>query len=109
VDVDPEAVATSNENLALNRIERVETRVGTLADVTAASDVVLANIEASVLVPIAREFPARVAPGGALILSGLLTSDVEAVTVAYGEAGFDVQVRLDEGEWAALRLAARRG
>ena len=36
------------------------------------NDLVLANIEASVLVPLAPEFPARVAPGGALILSGLL-------------------------------------
>ena len=72
LDVDPEAVATADENLALNRITTVATRVGSLGDVPAGNDLVLANIEASVLVPLAPEFPARIAPGGALILSGLL-------------------------------------
>ena len=78
LDVDPEAVATADENLALNRVATVAARVGSLGDVPGGNDLVLANIEASVLVPLAPEFPARVAPGGALILSGLLTSDVDA-------------------------------
>ena len=68
------------------------------------SDVVLANIEATVLVPLAPEFPARLAPGGTLILSGLLASDVEAVTRAYAAVGFEIEARRDEDEWAALRL-----
>ncbi len=105
LDVDSEAVATTGENLALNAITTVETRIGTLADVEAASEVVLANIEASVLVPLAPEFPARLLPGGTLVLSGLLTTDVEAVTRAYQAAGFAIDARRDEGEWAALRLS----
>ena len=82
LDVDPEAVATTDENLALNKVMTVATRVGSLADVPPGNDLVLANIEASVLVPLAPDFPARIAPGGALILSGLLTSDVDAITRA---------------------------
>jgi ribosomal protein L11 methyltransferase len=109
LDVDPEAVATTDENLALNRVTTVATRVGSLGDVPASNDLVLANIEASVLVPLAPEFPARVAPGGALILSGLLTSDVDAITRAYRDAGFDIDARRDEDEWAALRLSLRVG
>jgi ribosomal protein L11 methyltransferase len=105
LDVDPEAVATTRENLALNQITSVEVRVGTLGDVTAPADVVLANIEASVLVPLAGQVPARVAPGGAVVLSGLLAGDVAAVTRAYVAAGFTVETRRDEDEWAALRLA----
>jgi ribosomal protein L11 methyltransferase len=97
LDVDPEAVATTRENLALNQITSVE--------VTAPADVVLANIEASVLVPLAGQVPARVAPGGAVVLSGLLAGDVAAVTRAYVAAGFTVETRRDEDEWAALRLA----
>jgi len=107
LDVDPEAVATTDENLALNRVTTVATRVGSLGDVPPANDLVLANIEASVLVPLAPEFPARIAPGGALILSGLLTSDVDAITRAYRDAGFEIDARRDEGEWAALRLSLR--
>jgi len=107
LDVDPEAVATTNENLALNRVTTVATRVGSIGDVAPANDLVLANIEASVLVPMASEFPARVAPHGALILSGLLTSDVDAITRAYRGVGFEIDARRDEDEWAALRLSLR--
>jgi ribosomal protein L11 methyltransferase len=107
LDVDPEAVATAGENLALNRITTVATRVGSIADVAPGNDLVLANIEASVLVPMAPEFPPRVGPGGALILSGLLATDVDAVTRAYRDAGFTIDARRDEDEWAALRLSIR--
>jgi ribosomal protein L11 methyltransferase len=107
LDVDPEAVATADENLALNRITSVATRVGSLSDVPAGNDLVLANIEASVLVPLAPDFPLRIAPAGALILSGLLASDVDAVTRAYRDAGFEIDARRDEDEWAALRLSLR--
>jgi ribosomal protein L11 methyltransferase len=107
LDVDPEAVATTEENLALNRVATVTARVGSLGDVAGPNDLVLANIEASVLVPLAPEFPARIAPAGALILSGLLTSDVDAITRAYRDVGFDIDARRDEDEWAALRLSLR--
>jgi ribosomal protein L11 methyltransferase len=104
LDVDPEAVATAGENFEINAITTVATRVGSLSDVSEPSEVVLANIEATVLIPMAPEFPARLARGGKLVLSGLLSSDVEAVTRAYLAAGFEIEVRRDEDEWAALRL-----
>ena len=107
LDVDPEAVATADENLALNRITTVATRVGSVDDVAAGNDLVLANIEAAVLVPMAPAFPRLLKPDGALILSGLLASDVEAVTRAYRDAGFTIDARRDEDEWAALRLSLR--
>ena len=62
LDVDPESVATTDENLALNRITSVATRVGSL-DVGAGNDLVLANIEAGVLVPLAPDFPSRIGAG----------------------------------------------
>jgi ribosomal protein L11 methyltransferase len=107
LDVDPEAVATTRENLALNQVTSVEARVGSLADVSEPADVLLANIEAAVLVPLAPAFPARLAPGGALVLSGLLAGDVAAVSRAYAALGFVIEARRDEDEWAALRLALR--
>jgi ribosomal protein L11 methyltransferase len=105
LDVDPEAVATTRENLTLNQVTTVDARVGSLADVDGRVDVLLANIEAAVLVPLAPEFPARLAPGGTLVLSGLLAGDVAAVSRAYVAGGFVVEARRDEDEWAALRLA----
>jgi ribosomal protein L11 methyltransferase len=104
VDVDPEAVATTVENLELNRITTVETRVGRLSDVPEVSDLVLANIEASVLAPLAGDFPVRVVPGGTVVLSGLLAEQAEMVTSAFAAAGFVLEFRRDEDEWTALSL-----
>ena len=52
---------------------------GSLADVPLSPpcDVMLANIEATVLVPLAPAFPACLAPDAAVILSGLLAADVD--------------------------------
>jgi ribosomal protein L11 methyltransferase len=104
VDIDPESVATTDENLALNQITAVATRAGSLEGVSGASDLVLANIEAGVLAALAADFPARVAPGGTVILSGILTDQAEAVLRAFVAAGFVLEARRDEDEWAALRL-----
>ncbi len=110
LDVDSEAVATTLENLALNRITTVDARVGSLADVPLSPpcDVMLANIEATVLVPLAPAFPACLAPDAAVILSGLLATDVEQVMRAYEAAGFQLEARRDEDEWSALRLRRTR-
>ena len=104
VDVDPESVATTEENLALNKVTTVETRVGSLDGVAGASDLVLANIEAGVLAALAADFPARVAAGGAVILSGILVDQADVVLRAFAAAGFALEARRDEDEWAAFRL-----
>ena len=107
VDLDPEAVATTRENLALNRVTAVETRVGGLDAVPEVSDLVLANIEAAVLTPLAPAFPPRLAPGGTVILSGILTDQADGVVAAFTAAGLTLEARRSEDEWTALRL--RRG
>jgi ribosomal protein L11 methyltransferase len=104
VDVDPESVATTDENLALNKVTVVETRTGSLDAVAGTFDLVLANIEAGVLTALAPDFPARVAPGGTVILSGVLAGQAEGVLGAFAAAGLVLEAQRDEDEWAALRL-----
>jgi ribosomal protein L11 methyltransferase len=104
VDIDPESVATTDENLVLNKVTSVQTRVGSIDAVAGASDLVLANIEAGVLAALAAEFPARVAPGGTVILSGILVDQADVVLRAFLAAGFALEARRDEDEWTALRL-----
>jgi ribosomal protein L11 methyltransferase len=108
VDVDPEAVACTDENLALNRVGGVETRTGSLADVEARADrdLVLANIQADVLIGLAPALPPRLAPGATVILSGLLRDDAPAVLAAYTAVGLSLNARRDLEEWTALRLSA---
>ena len=106
VDVDPEATACARENLDRNRVATVETRTGTLADARGPFDVVLANIQAEVLLPLAGELVAALAPRATLVLSGLLTEAAPPVLAAYLAAGLTLEARRDEDEWTALRLAA---
>jgi ribosomal protein L11 methyltransferase len=57
-----------------------------------------------VLGPLAGEFPARVVPGGTVVLSGLLVEQAEMVSAAFVAVGFTLEFRRDEDEWAALSL-----
>jgi len=99
VDVDPDAVASARRHALLNAVEMLVVR----GDLTAPLrprrfDLVLANIAASLLVDRSGEIAALGAP--AVVLSGLLTSDLDAVRRTYAARG-RLEVRTD-GEWAAV-------
>lgn len=107
-DNDPEAVRVSHENAALNGLERgVEFFVGDLVSGLAGreAEIVLANILADVLIRFARELVAAVAPGGALVLSGILAAENEKVRVAFAAAapGWTIEHRV-MGEWSDVQL-----
>jgi ribosomal protein L11 methyltransferase len=104
VDNDPQATNCAQENLERNHVASVEVRTDTLAGVTGRFDLVMANIQADVLTELAPALPARLAPDGLVILSGLLLEQVEPVLATFRAAGFTVDARADEGEWGALRL-----
>lgn len=106
IDVDPEAVAVTRENAARNamddRVVADETPVEKVSD---AFPVVLANIETRTLVALAPAIAARVAPGGGLVLSGILAEDVApdqlpAIRRAYSTLR-EREVRR-KGEWIAV-------
>ena len=85
-DNDPEAVRVSEENAALNGLAgRVKFSVGDLVSGLTGrqADVVLANIQADVLMRFARELVGAVAPGGTLVLSGILAGENEKVREAF--------------------------
>ncbi len=62
----------------------------------------LANIEARVLVPMAKELAAHVAPGGLLVLSGILVGQRDEVVAAYPDLALEESPAL--GEWVMLAL-----
>jgi ribosomal protein L11 methylase PrmA len=55
-----------------------------------------------VLIPLAAAIAARVAPGGLLLLSGILVGQENDVKAAY--PAFSVEASPVEGEWIALVL-----
>ncbi len=108
-DNDPEAVRVSGENAALNGLAgRVDffaaDLIGGLAGRQA--ELVLANIQADVLMRFARELVGAVAPGGELVLSGILAVELEQVRAVFSATtpGWLIASRT-LGEWSDLRLA----
>lgn len=109
VDNDPEAVTAANENVDANTLQgRVRIDATPLDDVDGRYPIVVANILAEALIAMARPLSARVEPGGALILSGILAHLGPKVAEAYRGQGFpEPEVRRD-GEWVCLVARAPR-
>lgn len=83
-DVDADVVEVVRENAERNAMsDRIQVFAGTVDDVEGTYPWVLANIEARVLAPIAEALAARVAPGGDLVLSGILAGEEEALITRY--------------------------
>ena len=104
IDNDPEATSCSEENFARNAVRNVAIVTGTLEQASATYDVILANIQADVLGPIAPALASKLAPAGHLILSGILSEQVEDLVAVFARADFALTDRQDEGEWSGLLL-----
>lgn len=103
VDIDPRALAVTEENSAVNGVS-ARLRTGPPEDADPA-DVVIANILSGPLIELAPRLTALVRPGGRLILSGILAEQAEAVTVAYA-ANFVFEAGAARDGW--IRLDGRR-
>lgn len=99
VDHDPQARRATFENSRVNGVEiEIECR---LDAVDSSFDVVLANLVAGTVRELADALVTRLAPGGELVLSGILAGQVEWVMDAFSEFQFDVPTIRDG--WAMLR------
>jgi ribosomal protein L11 methyltransferase len=108
LDFDPEAIETAEENAAQNGVsERLQLWVGTAEALDVPPmDLVVANIRPDVLVPIAPALRKLLAPGGRVLLSGILVEEAPPVRAAYEATGLvvvDAEGMVD-GEWQALEL-----
>ena len=107
VDTDPIAIESTTANAARNRLaRRIKARQGSLPSGAGPFDVVLANLIAAVLVPLAALLRDELRPGGTLLASGIFVDREEEVTAAFEAAGLKSVGRSAEGEWVALE--ARR-
>jgi ribosomal protein L11 methyltransferase len=103
VDVDPLAVDVARENLEINGLDgRVTLLVGDAVAIDERFDAVLANLTADVIVPSAAVLAARVAPGGTLVVSGILREQEHDVVRALEGAGLEIRDARRHGEWVAL-------
>lgn len=105
-DNDPDAVAVSEENAARNALT-TRSRFAT-DDVTSeragAWRFVLANIETHILVPMAEALARTVAPGGQLLLSGILATQEPQILDAYAPLGLRHVRTSQRGEWVLVHF-----
>jgi ribosomal protein L11 methyltransferase len=109
LDVDPQCITATRENAAGNGVaDRIEAREAPAGALGEAFPLVLANIQAHVLRELRADLIARTAPGGTLILSGLLTPQAEPLAAEYVAAGMqrrEVRASRHDPEWSVVVLA----
>jgi ribosomal protein L11 methyltransferase len=69
-------------------------------------DLIIANILAGPLIELAPDFAKAVAPGGTVILAGLLGTQADAVAKAYESERLELRHR-GSGEWPVLVVSSR--
>jgi ribosomal protein L11 methyltransferase len=111
-DIDPVAVDVAHENAAINAV-RLGHGGGELLLAVAAGmdssllaarapfDLIVANILAGPLIELAPDFTEALAPGGTIILAGLLDNQAHSVAAAYQSQGLTLTDR-GFGEWPVL-------
>jgi ribosomal protein L11 methyltransferase len=108
VDTDPIAIEATAANAQRNRLgRRIQARLGSLPSDAGPFDVVLANLIAGVLVPLAPALHDELRPGGALVASGIFVDRETEVSNVFEAAGLEVTARTAEGDWVALEAIRR--
>ena len=116
-DIDSVAVEVAQDNAAINRVKLghgagelllapADGMDSPLIAARAPFDLIIANILAGPLIELAPAFTRALAPGGTLILAGLLDSQAEAVTAAYEALGISDRAPYS-GEWPVLVLRSK--
>ncbi len=112
-DFDPESVRVARGNARVNQVER-QLRI-THQDLTrlplAATnryDLVCANLISTLLIAERKRIVARVKPGGALVVAGILHSEFGEVRAAFEPLGLRLVASKREQEWASGAFVSGR-
>ena len=116
-DLDPDCMTSTHENFEVNHLDsRLGTfYVGNLIDDvelqekvgTEEYDIVVANILADVIIPMAPVIPARLKKGGYFITSGIIDFKEDQVKEAIEKAGLTVVEINHQGEWVNITAQKR--
>ena len=101
LDLDSRVLPLARENLVRNGAGAVMLAAGTAGAVRGRFDLVVANLLADVLIDEALVLAAAVAPGGRLIVSGILDTQTDTVAAA---SPLRVTATRQAGPWRTLRL-----
>jgi ribosomal protein L11 methyltransferase len=103
---DPIALQAAREGAALNGLsaDRIEWRLEEPHEVPGEFGIVIANILLNTLEELAPSIASKVAPGGRLVLSGLLAAQGDAAEIAYLAQGLRPIGRKERDGWTRVEL-----
>ena len=116
-DLDPDCMTSTHENFEVNHLDsrlgifyvgnliddvELQEKVG-----TEEYDIVVANILADVIIPMAPVIPARLKKGGYFITSGIIDFKEDQVKEAIEKAGLTVVEINHQGEWVNITAQKR--
>lgn len=103
VDIEQESYLNTIENAAVNQVENITARCGTLDAVLGRDfDGVLANINRNVIIPSFPILAEKMRSGAWLLVSGILEQDNDVVTSAAAQAGFVKSKQTQRGNWLCI-------
>ena len=102
VDIDPQALLATKANAHLNALGEHHLTASFPEELSSRStDMLLANILANPLIELAPRFAKLIRPGGKIMLSGLLKTQLEGIQLAY-QPWFDLEPPRLQEDWVGL-------
>ena len=103
MDLDPDAVDVSRENAERNEVDgRLRLSTDAVETLAGPFELIVANIQPEVLIPMAPSLAAQLSPHGRILLSGILVEAAEPVMAAYVAAGLVAVGERDLDGWRLL-------
>lgn len=85
VDIDPQSLQATTNNAAVNQIKHTHLSVDFPDNIMATVDLLIANILLGPLTSLQSRFQSLLKPKGKLVVSGILSSQVDSLIIAYQE------------------------
>ena len=107
VDIDPQAILATKENINRNQLSIDQFTVGNidcLADIK--TDVIVANILAAPLLELRKTFEKHLNENGTLVISGILASQIDLINEEYCQSFLCTNSSVSE-EWACISYAKK--
>jgi ribosomal protein L11 methyltransferase len=101
IDLDEQALQATLSNAAINQISSEHLKIGFPNSIESANDVLIANILLSPLQSLTDEFKRLLLPGGTLVVSGLLSEQIESL-IAHYTPDFKLKETQIFDSWALL-------
>ncbi|MFQ3548667.1 MAG: 50S ribosomal protein L11 methyltransferase [Armatimonadota bacterium] len=104
VEIDPIAVAAMNKNVSEANLEdKIDVILGSKPnEIKTQVDIIIANIIADVIIPMADDFAGVIKNNGILIVSGIINDRADEVSNALASAGFEELDRHFDGDWVLI-------